>query len=352
MNLFNKLVLLVNFGLILATFGAYIAPYFHPESSALLAILGLGYTALLMGNICFIAYWLCLQPKWALASILTLVIGFKTVSGIIGFNMEQGEAIPSETLNIASFNMQFSKPVFRARAGAFKEYLSQFQTTDILGIQEHGPIGEKAIVEKLDFPYKHYSQGNFVAIFSKWPIINKGILDNFSENRANNCIWADILFHKDTIRIYNTHLEANQISGVVPGSVNRKTVEPPVNYSIAIGLLTYYQKFSSKRVTQAKRIQAHQQQSPYPSLLIGDMNDTPQSHIYQILSTGKIDTFRDKGQGLGATFGSTLKNKLACLRIDYIFADLHWAVLQHQIFPSPFSDHYLIQAEVQLNTPL
>lgn len=355
MKLFNKLILIGNILLILLTLGAYLAAYIPPSKSSLIAILGLGYPALLMTNIACILYWLLFKPKWALLSFLVLLLGFNHIFGLFGINNSKQAKTNTPTVNIASFNMQFSKPIRHGNKAhkktmdkRFRKYMHQFQDIDILCLQEHSGFAEARIKKELDLPFKHNSDRNYEAIYSKYPIINTGSLENFSKNRALSCIWTDIAIQKDTIRVYSVHMEANQKDGIIPKKVIETAKEEPVSSSMAFGLLKHYQNFSIKRVVQAKKIREHQKNSPYPSILCGDMNDTPQTYVYRILANGQQDTFWEKGRGLGVTFGSTFKNKLACLRIDYIFADSTFEVLKHQIFPDIFSDHYLIQSEIQL----
>lgn len=355
MKLFNKLIFLGNLLLILLTLGSYVAPYIPPSKSSLLAILGLGYPALLMANIACLLYWLLVKPKWALASFFVLLLGINSIFSLFGINNSKQATTNANTIKIASFNMQFSKPVRhgkkvhkQAMDKGFRKYMEQFQDLDILCLQEHSGFAAVRIKKELELPFKHTSTRNYEAIYSKYPIVNQGSLENFSENRALSCIWADIAIQKDTIRVYSVHLEANQKNGVIPKRIVETAKEGPISSSMAVGLLKHYQTFSIKRVAQAKRIRTHQKNSPYPSILCGDMNDTPQTHVYRILADGQQDTFREKGRGLGVTFGSSFKNKLACLRIDYIFAAPAFEVLRHQIFPDIYSDHYLIQADIQL----
>ncbi len=356
MKVFNKLACFANILLVLLTFGAYVAPYVHPDTSVIIATLGLVYSALLIANVLFVIYWLLVNPKWAIGSFLTLLIGYQTVLGLVGISFNNPSEEKTPTLSVASFNMQLSMPLrmIRGKERSIKEkeyekYLSQFGWIDVLCLQEHSRLGQKHLEAALNFPYKHYStKNNFVALYSKFPIINKGNIENFSKSNASDCIWADIVVQKDTIRVYSAHFEANRKDGKIPKKVVLNKKEPPVDYSIAIGLLTFYQKFSSKRVTQAQLIKAHQKNSPYPSIICGDVNDTSQSHVYKILADGQTDSFRSRGKGMGATFGSTLKNKLAFLRIDYIFSDPSFSVLNHHIFANRFSDHALIETSLRL----
>lgn len=355
MNKFNGFLVFCNILLIIITIGAYVAPYFHPKDSVFFAIIGLGFPALLMANIAFIIYWLLVKIRNSWGSTLALLVGFSPILNVVNISSPTSPSSTDTILEVANYNMQFSKPV-RSTSGRhqliteadFKQYLQQFKQLDIVCFQEHSTYAQWHIGQQLKLPYYYAARGGFVAIYSKYPIIDKGQLPDFSTSPATVCIWADIKVKEDTIRVYAAHFEANRKDGKVPKKVDETAKEAPVDLSIATGILKHYQTFTSKRVDQAKRLNELFQKSPYPTILCGDINDTPQTHVYKILQEGKKDTFREKGVGLGATFGSTFKNKLALLRIDYILTHPAFEILDHQIFPAPYSDHYLISSKMQL----
>ena len=81
-----------------------------------------------------------------------------------------------------------------------------------------------------------------------------------------------------------------------------------------------------------------------PILLAGDFNDTPVSNTYKRLSVNLIDTFSSAGRGVGTTYAG----KIPLLRIDYIFADATFKVVDHQVIDSPVSDHYPIKSVIRL----
>ena len=81
---------------------------------------------------------------------------------------------------------------------------------DVLLVQEYYQSSKI----KLDFPYQYIKKQNIggrfgMAIYSKFKIINSGSLD--LKKTGNNIIFVDILKEKDTIRIYNLHLESLKI---------------------------------------------------------------------------------------------------------------------------------------------
>ncbi len=355
MKKINGFLVFVNITLVVLTLGAYFAPHFHPRDSVFFSLIGLVFPALIFGNIAFILYWLLFNIRYCWGSILVLLVGIPSVINIINIQKASDGDVATKILKIASYNTQFAIPVRsnqgrnkEVTASNFQKHLKQFQHLDIICIQEHSPYVENQISQALQLPYQYFSRGKFVAIYSKYPIINEGQIENFSSNDANACIWADIQVDNKKIRIYAAHFEANRKDGIVPNTVAAHSDEPPIDFSIAVGLLRFYQKFSARRADQAKKLRQLMATSPYPAILCGDINDTPQTHVYQILKEDHKDTFREKGLGIGATFGSTLKNKLALLRIDYIFTPPSFEVLNHRIFPAPFSDHYLIYSKVQL----
>jgi len=299
---FNGFLVFVNITLIVLTLGAYFAPYFHPRDTVFFSLIGLVFPALIFSNVAFILYWLLFNAKLCLGSVLVLLFGIPSVMNIINIRKASNGDAAAKVLKIASYNTQFAIPV-RSNQGRnkavtasnFQEHLKQFQHLDILCIQEHSPYVESQISQALQLPYHYFSRGKFVAIYSKYPIINKGQIEDFSSNDANACIWADINVKNKKIRVFAAHFEANRKDGIVPNTIAEPSHEPPIDLSIAVGLLRYYQKFSARRADQAKKLRSIMAKSPHPTLLCGDMNDTPQTHVYQILKEGHKDTFREKG---------------------------------------------------------
>ena len=85
------------------------------------------------------------------------------------------------------------------------------QNIDIVCLQEFHNKKEGAF----SYPYKYFKYNSTTnrvgqAILSKYPIINNGSL-NFSRY-GNNAIFADIVKGKDTIRVYNLHLQSFHIN--------------------------------------------------------------------------------------------------------------------------------------------
>jgi len=100
-----------------------------------------------------------------------------------------------------------------------------------------------------------------------------------------------------------------------------------------------------------------------PTILCGDLNDTPNSRAYNILSKQLVNTFSLKGWGLGATFGESwmkTKRKLKnipfisllardVIRIDHIFVSQDIEVVSSKVLKNAKgSDHKPVMAVVRL----
>ncbi|UII78977.1 endonuclease/exonuclease/phosphatase family protein [Flagellimonas sp. CMM7] len=206
---------------------------------------------------------------------------------------------------------------------------------DIVCIQEHSRIRYKQLSK---YPYRSetpYSVPRSIqAIFSKYPIIGNGSLD--LPETSNNIIYADILFKKDTLRVYNFHLQSFNI---VPSSETFSEEESEKNYKRLV-------KTFKKQLEQAKIFSKHKKTSPYKNIVCGDMNNTQFSNVYRVLSKDLQDTFLEKGKGFGRTY-SLLGFPI---RIDYILADPAFEIISHQNYKEELSDHYPVMGTLRLKS--
>ena len=207
---------------------------------------------------------------------------------------------------------------------------------DILCIQEHNRIRYKQLRQfryRSETPYS--APRTIQAIFSKYPIINNGSLD--LPGTINNIIYADIVFEKDTLRVYNIHLQSFSIipstDNFSGGEKSERTYKRLVN--------TF-----SKQLEQAEIFRNHLNKSPYKNIVCGDFNNTQFSNVYKIVKGDLQDTFLKEGTGFGRTYDLW---KIP-LRIDYILADRDFEILSHQNFDERLSDHYPVMATLRLNS--
>ncbi|NBV30468.1 MAG: hypothetical protein EBR98_02805 [Chitinophagaceae bacterium] len=101
------------------------------------------------------------------------------------------------------------------------------------------------------------------------------------------------------------------------------------------------------RSMQADIIDQVRNNSPYPVVLTGDLNDVPNSYTYFKVRGSFKDAFLEKGYGIGRTFRSLSPT----LRIDYIFTDPRFSVVQFKREKKDYSDHYMIVADIRHSRP-
>jgi len=180
-----------------------------------------------------------------------------------------------------------------------------------------------------------------IATFTAFPIFNRGSVQMKAED--NYCIYSDIIIEKDTIRIYNIHLESIHLGEkdyrLIDGFNSNDTIDVK-------GLKNIFWKFKKsykKRALQVNSIVDHIKTCRYPVILCGDFNDTPYSYVYGQLSSFLTDAFRISGHGIGYTY----INKYPAFRIDYI---LHSSELKSFGFKSQkikLSDHYPVECNFE-----
>ena len=189
------------------------------------------------------------------------------------------------------------------------------------------------------FDFKIYNSrrqyGN--AVFSRYPLIDKHTLRY--ESRGNITSVCNIVLPGDTLRLYTNHLESNRLQHK---DIDLGTTTESAQSALH-GTSEKLEKASEIRIRQAQAIHDDAQHSPYPVLIVGDMNTTPVSYTYRILQKGMRDAFLESSNGqLGHTF---VKLGMG-VRIDYI---LHSHALSASDFDVPhvdYSDHYPVIATI------
>jgi len=181
--------------------------------------------------------------------------------------------------------------------------------------------------------FHHHSQELALVIFSKYPFINKGSLS--FEDTANNVIFADIKLPKDTIRVYNVHLQSHGIS----------TKTDDLAKADSQKLLRRIQNSFKKQQTQTIQLIKHMKSSPYRNIVMGDFNNTAYSYIYDKIKSEELqDSFKEAGRGFGKTFNF----ELFPARIDFILVPDDAEVIGYKSFDVELSDHYPISSRIKL----
>ncbi len=336
LNLFDKLLFFFNSIAATTLLLAYILPYMEPKRFAFLSVLSLTVPFLIIVNLLFVIYWLLKVKKQLLLSLIVLLIGFNHVASLYKISaskqVEDEDNIAVMNYNVRLFNVFKWIPDIDAT----KE-ISQFiddKKPDIISMQEYRP--DKTLVLKGYYRFEAVGGKkikNGQAIFSKFPIINRGSIE--FPNTYNNAIFADIVKGKDTIRIYNVHLQSLKVDANTDPLKN----EAAENLFRRVGSTFRLQQ------AQADLFLNHKAKSPYKTIVCGDFNNTAYSYVYKEIKGNELkDAFVEAGNGFGRTFDF----KFFPVRIDFILVDDHFEINGFRTFDIKLSDHFPIMSKVKV----
>jgi len=347
MKLFHRLMRWGNVLTVLATLLAYLAPALNPSYFWFFGLPGLAYPWLLMLNFLFVIYWLFNKKKYFLFSFITIIMGWNYLNGFIGMQCnENAEGLGN--IAICSYNISgFRKIDKKNEAKPTSEvnlvkFFNNSADADIFCFQESGIYADKIMKKNFSFPYIHRHSRLRTAIYSTLPIKKTGEF-NFDDT-FNSAIWIDLNIDGVTHRIYNIHLQSNQISSDAAKLRRNGSLQNKETWSGIKDIFVKHRYFTRKRAAQAQEIAKHISLSPYPVIVCGDFNDPPLSYAYATVRDGLKNAFQEAGCG----FGTTYNGSIPALGIDHILVPPSAEVHKHEIFKVPFSDHLPIYAEITL----
>lgn len=341
---FNKVVFVFNIVLTVLTFLAYVLPFLAPKFFPILSVLTLILPLFLILNALFFVYWLLQLKRQLIVSGIVLVIGITFINKFYKFSTIDNEKVESDFV-VMSYNVRlFNLFHWIEREGVTHEIFTFIndQNPDILCIQEYS---ENAKVDLRVYKHKFiFMRGNKIktgqAIFSKYPIIEKGNIE--LPDSDNSIIYADIRKGKDTIRVYDMHLQSIKITPDV------NEIQENVNAINKQKSQMVFKRISNaftKQQLQAEILRNHKKECKYPIIMCGDMNNSAFSYVYRSIKGNLNDCFEEAGKG----FGETYNFKYYPARIDYIFADKKMKVQHFTNFPEfKNSDHYPILARLNI----
>ncbi len=313
---------------------AFAIPYLEPQTIGILSVLSIFTPILILLNVLFVIYWLVQLKKEVFISLLLLIIGFSQVKKL--YNFSNSNTSEKANLSIMSYNVRGFNIYKWIKQNDVPSKISNYineKQADIVCFQEY--YNDNKLVLKT-YNY-HYIKGSSKtkkfgqAIYSKYKIINSGSL-NF-DSTANNAIYADIVKGKDTIRIYNIHLQSLKIYNLAKNATDNKEK-----------IATRISETNKEQQKQVAQILENKKQCPYKTILCGDFNNTAFSYSYHELSKETQDAFVSKGKGFGKTFGAFYFP----FRIDFMLIDSKIKISDFETGTVHYSDHKPILAKVAL----
>jgi len=359
--LFDKLLLWVNYAFCLALLLSYLAPITDPRKYWIIAFFGLAYPPVLLGNALFIIYWSFRQKWFLLLSAICILCGIGLLNNNIGFHYNQVALVNNKNcVRMMTYNVHnFKKFGAKKDISTKREILAVIaqQAPDVIGFQEYYTRKKgqyemtdsiKRIMQSASY-YMESFQGNAdevigMAVFSKFPILNKGLLKLSDEpGSENQCLFVDLKMTDRTFRVYSIHLQSIKFDPKdykYLDTISRG--DPDIHSTVRLG--GKLKRAFIKRADQVFKIKAHAAQCPYPYIIAGDFNDTPTSYAVNQMANGLKNTFAEKGFGLGRTYNGDFPN----YQIDYIMASPQFNVNTYHIIEKKLSDHYPVVSDLLL----
>lgn len=340
----------------------YLAPFISPKLFWPLAFFGLALPYLLILNLLFVFYWALKGNKMFFISLVFIALGYRSITALVQFNFQKQTPASEDAFKVLSFNVrvfdlyQWSKE--KETRNKILDFLKK-EDPDILCMQEFFHRDQQqanfkfktldTLVELLTAKNYHFHKTISlrnndhwgIITLSKFPIINKGVVE-FDSKSDNICIYTDLLYGEDTLRIYNGHLASIKLDKhdykAIQG-LNKN--EYSSNFGKEKLIFQKLKQSFRRRAIQSESIRQSISTSPFPVIFCGDLNDTPSSFAYRQIKGNLNDAFTEFGEGLGRTYIGDFPS----FRIDYIFYSRQFIGQEYNTHPEKLSDHHPISAK-------
>lgn len=297
---------------------------------------------LVYANVGFLFYWSLRKKKHFLLSAVLLLLWYVILGPFYHFSQKEKNE-NTEDLSIMSFNSRNFNKNEQLDIENVDSLIFNFidkNNPDIICFQEchYAMKRSKALggykYKFVDFIYGKHKGKVIQAIYSKHPILAIDSI-NFPKS-SNSAIYADILYEKDTIRVYNIHLQSFRIIPEIDAIRSEESAK----------LFAKSRRVMLKQYEQAKLIRQNMQENHFKKIVVGDFNNTQYSNIYKTIKGELTDSFLEKGKGFGRTYGLLGFP----IRIDYILVDPAFEVISHQNFNEKLSDHYPVMTTLRVKS--
>lgn len=348
--------LITNILLTIITLISYLSVILPPDWWWLLGFMAMLIPVCLVLQFMFLFYWLYYRKLlFACLPLLILGFGFPFLQASIAISFSKELLKNNKEFSVLTYNVKVFNAYTKENKGyKNSKYLINWLKNDNSAIKclqefyhipKHDVFNTVASLEKNN-QYHSYFQcamtdkkgGKFgLAIFSKFPILNKGEID-LKDKSHNDAIFADILVENDTLRIYNIHLQSMKI--------NQKSMTDADKWKEnIIDVAQRLRKGFAARSKQVDMIAEHISKSPYPIILCGDLNDLPYSYTYFRLKKQLNNAFEEAGNG----FEVSLNSSIFYVRIDNQFYSPEINIFDYKtINEVTYSDHFPVKATYRL----
>jgi endonuclease/exonuclease/phosphatase family metal-dependent hydrolase len=363
-----KLLLGINFLVIIALLLSYLSCYVSPAKFWIPAFAGLAFPYILLANLIFVVLWLFIRLKFSLFSVVAIILGFNQIMASFQFHSGSKALADKDYFKVISYNVRnfdlynydknwVSNTTKRNKIFTFlktespdiicfQEFVNdlsgKFKTKDTLVtfLKTKNVHSENTAVSKKEIEFG-------LATLTSFPIVHKGRID-FPNSKTNLCIYTDVLVGSDTLRIYNAHFESIHFSHADMQFAEKitavKTEKEAQLKDKSERIMRLMKIAFQKRAVQVDLVANHIKTSPYPVILCTDLNDTPISYAYHKLKDNLNDAFTESGSG----FGHTYTGFYPSFRIDYILISKALQAADFASISSDNSDHYPVRCFIKM----
>jgi endonuclease/exonuclease/phosphatase family metal-dependent hydrolase len=355
-----------------------ITPFLHPSRWWFVGFMGLIFPFLLLLLFLFLIFWLAVKKKWFFLSLAALLTGWKNNAALLGIHFTATEFKkdkPDNQLRVMTWNVRRFVPyyaeVFDPGVNINEQAILdeiQLHNPDVICFQEFYTSTNRRAAnnieifkKELGYPYHVFSNDytqrkefhSGTAIFSKYPVVASAITKypDVKPKTVESLVTADVLFKNDTIRFFSSHLQSFGFLRKDYTDLRKIKDQEDSGLVASKSIFRKMRQAFSLRGKQADFIRKKIDESPFPVIVCGDLNDVPNSYTYFKVKGNLKDAFLQKNWGLGKTFASgssRVLSYLPTLRIDYIFADPALSVKQFRRITRRLSDHMGLVADIEL----
>ena len=342
-----------------------LAHFLNPSKWWPVALTGLAFPFLVLAAIAFILFWLFVNKKKTIISVIILLISFPGIKRCFAFHLfsEFTETKKTGDIRVVTWNvglMNYEVTDTAVAAANNEQIFTSLQNLnpDVLCLQEFFteviPGTRYNLIEytshRLNLPYYYFSNdrsqfnGTFCSgsiIFSKYKIIDSSKIV-FPKSFTGSVIQAGLLLNNDTVNIITTrlqsfHLQSSDYSALHDIKNATSGSSAGSNSSIIYKLKYAY----TQKLQQISIVKQLINNSTRPVIFTGDLNDMPPTYTYSNIKNNMEDAWLDNGFGIGRTFRFIAPT----LRIDYIFFDDFFQAEGTQRILTTASDHNGLAAD-------
>jgi endonuclease/exonuclease/phosphatase family metal-dependent hydrolase len=340
--------------------GAILSQWISPNLAWPLAFFGLFFPLILLIQIVFLVIFLLMRSKAIVLPLIVILAGWTPLEHTFQLSLKGNAGLKnSNQVKVMTYNVRLfdffewsgKKNMADGIFNSIKEQPPDILCLQEFLVQEQGKLPLSRIEKELSFLPYHHIEYNYtvqtrkhgLAIFSRYPILEAGH-EHFADSR-NMFIFADVLIGKDTVRVYNNHLESIHFERDEFELIDNKEDESRITREKISEIVGRMEKAYKKRSVQAEIVREHLNRSTHPVIVCGDFNDTPVSYATSKIRKGLFDSFRSGGKGLGITF----PNMIVPLRIDYILHSKEMVSSGYVIGRGKYSDHRPVSTLIQID---